>query len=143
VHCSPSPAGTISKSARCAACSPRSAIRARAEPLALRREGRYPAQARPDPRRRFMRPIVVAFLIAALPMSALAADNPGTSQDPLKKEKRVSPATKPTGSRLEARTCRTSSEWAEIDKANQEHADREVDRVQAMTRSDGTGFNPN
>lgn len=89
-----------------------------------------------------MRLIAAALTIAFLSAPVLAAD-PDPSASTPKKEKRVCREKKPTGSRLSVRTCRTESEWVAIDKEQQEHADREVGRIQAMGRSDGTGFNPN
>lgn len=84
-------------------------------------------------------------IAAALTIGLLSAPLPAADSDPSppKKEKRVCRDKKPTGSRLILRVCHPQSEWDAIDKEQQEHAEREVGRVQAMGRSDGTGFNPN
>ncbi len=89
-----------------------------------------------------MRLIAAALTVAFLCGPLLAADPDPVASSP-KQEKRVCREKKPTGSRLSVRTCRTQSEWAAIDREDQEQADREVGRIQAMGRSDGTGFNPN
>lgn len=88
-----------------------------------------------------MRWIATALTLAFLSAPLLAAD--ADQAPPPKKDKRICRETIPTGSRLTIRTCRTKPEWDAIDKEQQEHAEREVGRVQAMGRSDGTGFNPN
>jgi hypothetical protein len=87
-----------------------------------------------------MRPIVAALTIIAVSAPAFAAD---ADQNPPKKERRICRESEPTGSRLTTRVCHTKAEWAEIDKANQETATREVQRDQAMARGDGTGYSPN
>jgi hypothetical protein len=94
-----------------------------------------------------MRPIIVVptlavLTIACLSMPALATEADKPVPKPAK-EKRVCRESTPTGSRLTVRTCHSKSEWEAIDKERQAHADREVGRVQAMSQSDGTGFNPN
>jgi hypothetical protein len=83
--------------------------------------------------------IAVALAIGFLSAPLLAADPDPSSA---KKEKRVCRDRKPTGSRLTVRVCHPQSEWDAIDKERQEQAEREVGRVQAMSRSGGTGFNP-
>jgi len=87
-----------------------------------------------------MRLMLAAALAAFLASPLAAADS---DQQPPKKERRICRESEPTGSRLTKRVCHTKSEWAEIDKANQENADREVNRVQAISRGDGSGYNPN
>ncbi len=87
-----------------------------------------------------MRLIAAAFVLAGLTAPLAAADPP--AEAPLK-EKRICRETTPTGSRLPKRTCRPKSEWAAIDRLTQEQADREVGRVQAISRSEGTRLSPN
>ncbi len=86
-----------------------------------------------------MRQIAVALMIACLSAPLLAADADQAALES-KKEKRVCRESTPTGSRLPKRICRPKSEWEEIDRVTQEDADREVSRVQAIGRSEGTGF---
>jgi hypothetical protein len=90
-----------------------------------------------------MRLIAIAVLSAAcLSVPTLAAETDTPAPKPAK-EKRICRESTPTGSRLTVRTCHSKSEWEAIDKERQDHADREVGRVQAMSQGDGTGFNPN
>lgn len=84
-----------------------------------------------------------AILLTALIAAPLAAAEESKEQAPPKKEKRICRTAEPTGSRLVLRTCHTQSEWDVIDKQQQEHADREMTRVDSMARSDGSGFSPN
>jgi hypothetical protein len=86
--------------------------------------------------------ISLALFIVA-PQSATNAQTgePGAAK-PVK-EKRVCRRETPTGSRLAIRTCRTAAEWEAIDRENATQADREVDRIQTMSKGGGSGYSPN
>jgi hypothetical protein len=90
-----------------------------------------------------MRVVSVMLLAAFMASGAIAADKDKQGGEQAATEKRICRREVPTGSRLPKRTCHTATEWAEIDKTTQERADREVDRIAAMGRGDGSGFNPN
>jgi hypothetical protein len=84
-----------------------------------------------------MRYLSVTVLAAALATPAIAATPPAKEAKPIA-EKKICRSSVATGSIMPKRVCRTSSEWAQIDRANAD----EVDRYGSNRPATGLGSTP-